>query len=122
MRRISIFIIISVLVTTSVFAQNTYYIDSTKGGDLKDGLSPDGAWKTIGKVNLEFKNGAFSPGDSILFKRGESWDDAVLIIKSGGSAAGGYLTIGAYGTGIKPIFNNPDGGIKCRLLALIISE
>ncbi|MBI4654718.1 MAG: right-handed parallel beta-helix repeat-containing protein [Nitrospirae bacterium] len=45
---------------------------------------------------------AFSPGDSILFQRGETWRRGRLTIQSGSES--GSITYGAYGTGPKPLF------------------
>ena len=81
----------------------TYYVDATGGNDSKDGLSNATPWKTIAKVNAA----SFNPGDTILFKRGETWRDANLgVIWSGSS--GSPITFGAYGSGAKPIFNGAD--------------
>ncbi len=45
------------------------YVDATGGSDANNGLSPSSAWKTIDRVNAP----TFAPGDSILFKRGETF-------------------------------------------------
>lgn len=71
-----------------------YYVDATNGSDRYDGSSPTyeggntGPWKTIERVNRT----RFSPGDSILFKRGETWVGTPLEPKNGG-APGGVITI-----------------------------
>jgi len=85
-----------IFLSSCVFSQTVYYVDSTKGRDSNDGLSASSAWKTISKINQYL----FSPGDKILFKRGETWRE-ILEISSSGSA--GYpITYGAYGKGPKP--------------------
>lgn len=89
----------------------TYYIKNA-GDDTKDGLSDGNAWQTVAKVNTEFTAGSFSAGDTISFNRGDTFNDAQLIIKQGGSV-GSILTIGAYGTGAKPIFTWTVGAINC---------
>lgn len=89
----------------------TYYIDATGGSDSNDGLTEDTAWATVDKVNAT----TFSAGDSILFKRGETFRaPAALVVTSdgtepeagivpgSGSASGGVITYGAYGLGEKP--------------------
>ncbi len=87
----------------------TYYVDATKGDDSNDGLSPETAWKTIGKVNSM----SFNPGDSILFKRGEIWREKLVVPSSG--SPGKPIIFGAYGNGNKPRIlgsvarNSPSG-------------
>jgi len=78
-----------------VVTTNRYYIDSN-GSDSSDGLSPNTAWKTLSKVS----SATFQPGDSVLFKRGDSWTGTLTIKSSGTSVA--RVTFGAYGTGDKP--------------------
>jgi len=79
-----------------------YYVDATNGNDSNDGLSPGTAWKTIAKVNSQ----TLSPGDSVLFKRGEVWREQLTVPSSGN--AGAPITFGAYGTGEKPEINGAD--------------
>jgi len=74
----------------------TYYVDYTAGNDGFSGLTPDLAWKTIAKVNAA----SLSPGDSVLFKRGETWREQLTVPSSG--SAGSPITFGAYGTGDDP--------------------
>ena len=78
-----------------------YYVDATDGNDSWDGLagsydSGSGPWQTLDKVN----NATLSPGDSVLFKRGETWREH-LIPKSGSAA--GRLTFDAYGDSSDPL-------------------
>ncbi len=75
----------------------TYYIDRMGGDNAQNGLSPISAWKTIAKINVS----SFAPGDSVLFKRGETWRESLTVPSSG--SAGSPITFGAYGTGAKPI-------------------
>jgi parallel beta-helix repeat protein len=75
----------------------TYYVDATNGSDANNGLTPEKAWKTIYMVN----NSIFTPGDSILFKRGETWRERLTVPTSG--SAGNPITFRAYGTGARPI-------------------
>lgn len=79
----------------------TYYVDVTGGADGNAGTSEGAAWQTINKVNIS----SFSPGDSILFKKGETWQEQLTVPSSGSS--GNPITFGAYGTGSEPII---DGG------------
>jgi len=75
-----------------------YYVSSS-GCDGSAGTTPATAWKTITKVNSYFS--LMVPGDSILFKRGETFFGSLVISRSGTSAL--PMIIGAYGTGAKPI-------------------
>lgn len=75
----------------------TNYYVANSGNDTHDGLTPATAWKTIAKVN----SSTFSVGDSILFNRGDSWNEKLLPPNSG--SAGSPIVFSAYGTGNKPI-------------------
>ncbi len=76
--------------TCLVAGAATYYVDATNGNDNNPGTytSP---WKTAAKVS----NSSFSPGDQILFKRGETWHEGLWLKWSG--TADNPITIGAYG-------------------------
>ncbi len=77
----------------------TYYV-STSGADSNAGTSASTPWKSISKVN---NTQSFSPGDSILFKRGDTFTEK-LIIRSSGNAENN-IVFGAYGKGVKPIID-----------------
>jgi parallel beta-helix repeat protein len=85
----------------SVFAA-TYYVDATLGNDANTGLSEATAWKTIAKVNVS----TFNPGDQVLFRKGQTWREELIVPSSGTS--GQPITFGAYGSGEKPIINGSD--------------
>ncbi|MGZ9148303.1 MAG: hypothetical protein ACXW4G_08020, partial [Candidatus Deferrimicrobiaceae bacterium] len=80
----------------------TYYVDQTGGNDSNLGTSTDNAWKTIAKVN----GSSFFAGDSILFKKGETWREQMTITSSG--SAGNVITFGAYGNGANPIISGAN--------------
>lgn len=88
-------VLLFLLFTDACFGQETYYIDASGGNDANDGLTPQTAWKNISQVNIF----DFQPGDSILFKRNETWRDQ-LLPKSGNSSA--VIYYGAFGSGNKP--------------------
>ena len=98
--RFSLLIAIAILLAPAASAGNTYYIDSTGGNDSNDGLSEGSAWKTLDKAN----GIALLPGDAILLKRGGTFGNQQLIINGSGSASA-PITIGAYGSGAKPVIN-----------------
>ncbi len=73
----------------------TYYV-SNQGDDSSNGLTAETAWRTIGHVNQQ----SFSPGDNILFRRGDTWRETLSITSSGTNAA--PITFSAYGSGERP--------------------
>jgi parallel beta-helix repeat protein len=75
-----------------------YYFSAT-GNDANAGTSISTAWHSISKFNSVFKS--FSPGDSILFERGDVFYGSLKISRSG--KLGLPITIGAYGEGASPI-------------------
>jgi len=94
----------------------TYYVSNSSGNDGNSGLTTAAPWKTIDKVNQKIDSG-LSAGDSILFKRGDTWTGgSYLEIDNIDASAGSPVTFGAYGTGVRPIFdfmglNNNDSEI-----------
>ncbi|MBU1538070.1 hypothetical protein KKF84_22350, partial [Myxococcota bacterium] len=76
----------------------TVYFVANDGDDANDGLdgTPAHAWRTIAHVNEQ----SFSPGDAVLFKRGDEWRESLLISSSGTAEA--HITFGAYGEGPRP--------------------
>lgn len=74
----------------------TYYVSSSSGSDANSGTSANAAWQTIAQVNAQ----TFQPGDSILFKRGDVWNESLAPPSSG--AAGNPITFDAYGAGTAP--------------------
>jgi len=76
----------------------TYYV-SNSGNDSNNGISPESSWLTISKVN----SASLVAGDSILFKRGDSWFGQ-LIPKSG--TVGNQIIYSVYGSGNKPVLHN----------------
>lgn len=82
------------------YAAKAYYIDSKNGSDSNPGTmgSP---WKTLVPVNKY----TFSPGDTVYFARGSSFEGG-FVIKSSGKP-GKPIVFTAYGEGPKPAFTNP---------------
>jgi hypothetical protein len=74
-----------------------YYVDYTAGSDAAAGTSEGTAWKTLAKVNAS----TFAAGDSILFKKGETWSNEYLACGQSGSL-GNPIRYGAYGLGARP--------------------
>lgn len=99
---IIILLIVTFLLTGSLCFGATYYIDATNGNDNNSGLSPEIPWKTIAKVN----SSNFQPGDSILFKRSETWREQLRVPSSGSIQQ--PLVFGAYGNGKLPCISAAD--------------
>ena len=74
----------------------TYYVSSSTGSDSASGTSAATAWQTVAHVNGQ----TFLPGDSILFKRGDIWNESLVPPSSGSS--GNPITFDAFGTGAPP--------------------
>jgi hypothetical protein len=89
-------IIFIILIVTQPCLAATYYV-SNAGNDSNAGTSTGAPWLTVAKVN----GFTFSDGDSVLFNRGDTFDDATLIP----TGLNDNMTIGAYGTGDKPWFD-----------------
>ncbi|GEM_PF-1611414 len=106
-------VLISVFPALQSGAKN-YYI-SASGSDNNNGTSPQTSWKTLDKLNNSW--GLIGPGDSVLFRRGDVFAPTsvgsrigllrIPNLKKGTAAA--PITIGAYGTGDRPVIS----GEKC---------
>ncbi len=90
-----IFIILFLLIPLSLSATN-YYVKNG-GNNALAGTSDANAWETIAKVNAV----SFNSGDSVLFKRGDTW---VLNVNEPLNNTSNGIIYGAYGSGADPIF------------------
>ena len=77
-----------------------YYVKNG-GNNSNSGLSDALAWADLTKVNSFWAAFSFSPGDSILFKCGDTFYGTLTLVEGGTS--GNPITIGSYGTGILPV-------------------
>lgn len=80
-------------------AGTIYYVDSVSGNDGNNGTSTASAWRTLSKVNST----TFAPGDQILLKRGATFSG--MAWPKGSGQSGAPITLGAYGTGNRPLIN-----------------
>jgi len=92
-----VFLFVLVIFVAMPTRATTYYV-AAAGSDTNAGTSSGAPWQTIGKVNAA----TFSPGDSILFNRGDAWYGTALVVPASGSS-GSPITFGAYGSGANPI-------------------
>jgi hypothetical protein len=74
----------------------TYYVSSSLGNDLNAGTSLGAAWQTLAHVNSQ----TLLPGDSVLLRRGDVWNESLVPPSSGTS--GSPIAFDAYGTGSAP--------------------
>src|SRR3981081_3171209 len=74
----TIFIILMIELS-GLASATTYYVSSGSGNDANGGTSSATAWQTIAKVNSQ----TFLPGDSILFRRGDIWNESLVPSSSG---------------------------------------
>jgi hypothetical protein len=84
------------LILSAGASGTTYYVSSSAGSDANSGTSASTPWQTIAHVNGQ----TFSPGDSILFKRGDVWNESLAPASSGTS--GNPIAFDAYGSGAAP--------------------
>ena len=117
MKRLSLILAIILFWLTPAFA-TTYYVDSavtdTNVGSatcdfttynpttFSTSTGSDCVFKTIADINAAL----FSAGDSILFKKGDTWREQLTVPSSG--SAGNHVTFGAYGSGALPIINGAN--------------
>ena len=76
-----------------------YYVSSSLGNDLNDGLSIQSPFQSLNKLNTM----QFNPGDSIYFKSGDYWE-GMLWLKGSGSITQ-PIVVDVYGGNNKPIIN-----------------
>ncbi len=79
-----------------VASATTYYVSSSAGNDSNSGISSAAAWQTIAHVNAQ----TFLPGDQVLFRRGDVWNESLMPPSSGNS--GNPIAFDAYGSGAAP--------------------
>lgn len=84
----------------------TFYVSQSEGNDDWSGQSavPKGAsgpWKTLARASTDYL-----PGDRILLKRGDSWNEELA--PKGNGTTGNPITITAYGEGSKPLIDRQD--------------
>jgi hypothetical protein len=89
------------LMVSTVWAKD-YYVDATTGSDASAGTSSTMAWRTLNKVNST----QFAPGDNIYLKRGEVWNEQLIVPSSGTITL--PITFSAYGTGNNPVIKCSD--------------
>lgn len=95
---------IIILISLTEVKGVTYYFSSVSGNDsrsLVQATNPSTPWKSIEKLNSIMHQ--LKPGDSVLFKRGETFYGTIVLTVSGN--AGSKIVFGAFGTGPEPIIS-----------------
>lgn len=96
-----IFLLISVSFTLK--ARNYYFsssgLDSRTNVEAQNKFTP---WLSIAKLNGFFNQ--LLPGDSVLFKRGETFYGTIIINKSGTSSSS--INVGSYGKGARAVITS----------------
>jgi|GEM_PF-4580568 len=91
-------IVLMLLSPYTVFSE-TYYVSSSEGKDGNVGTTSAAPWKTLKKVG----SSTFVPGDRIVLKRGDVWQESLVFSSSG--APGKEIMVSAYGEGKNPLIN-----------------
>ena len=93
---LAVSILIEISVTPCVYA-STYYISSSRGDDRAAGTSEQSAWCSLARLQQV----TLQPGDLVLLRRGDSWNEALLLDKLRGSQEQ-PIRIADFATGPKP--------------------
>ena len=84
-------------------AGTTYYV-SAAGSDSNAGTSTAAPWKSLTKVNQT----VLKPGDTVSFRKGDTWTGGIVASQSGTSTA--PITFNSYGTGNAPTVTGGKSG------------
>jgi len=105
------------LVDINIINKSTnYYLSSSAGNDTDDGLSKETPWETLEKISTT----ELFPGDSILFKTGDTFNGQLVV--NGSGIKDHSIVISSYGNGEKPIIDgaNVEGG--AHLTSILINN
>ncbi len=106
------------LLSFSLCAQNQYYLSSSTGNDNNNG-SQTQPWKTLSKLS----NITLGPGDTVYFKKGDTFRGHYVV--NGSGTEGNPITFTSYGTGNQPILSgsdHEDGGGDYREAILVTNH
>jgi Right handed beta helix region len=84
------------LLTAQAGMAAIYYVDNNTGADTNSGATPATAWSSLARVAAA----QLAPGDYVLLRRGQVWQERLSIRASGSADA--PIVFGAYGTGAAP--------------------
>lgn len=106
--RLVLFLVLFIVFIPYRSRANNYYFSNTTGNDNYSNIQArniNTPWKSINKLNSMFSS--FMAGDSILFKKGDIFDGAITISKSGSAFA--PIVFSAYGQGNTPVISGLTG-------------
>ena len=106
------------LLSFSLCAQNQYYLSSSTGNDNNNG-SQTQPWKTLSKLS----NTTLGPGDTVYFKKGDTFRGHFVV--NGSGTEGNLITFTSYGSGNQPIISgssHDDGGGDYREAILVTNH
>lgn len=89
------------LLVISLICSATSYHFANAGNDVTGNGSISTPYQTITKVNSLWASGTFAPGDSIVFKAGDTFTGTITVTESG--SIGSPIIIGKYWAGADPI-------------------
>ncbi len=118
MRRQIKFQLFVLLLSFSLCAQNQYYLSSSTGNDNNDGSQAQ-PWKTLSKIS----NTSLGPGDTVYFKKGDTFRGHFVVDGSGTEE--NLITFTSYGSGNQPIISgsdHDDGGGDYREAILVTNH
>ena len=79
-----------------------YHVSASSGNDEGAGTAESTAWKTLARASQQ----DLKPGDQILLKAGDTWDEELK--PKGNGTPTNPIVIGYYGQGEKPLINRQD--------------
>ena len=106
------------ILSFSLCAQNQYYLSSSTGNDNNNG-SQTQPWKTLSKLS----NTTLGPGDTVYFKKGDTFRGHYVV--NGSGTEGNLITFTSYGSGNQPIISgssHDDGGGDYREAILVTNH
>lgn len=103
------FVFTAFLFCVSAYAEDSspgsvYYIDAENGSDENSGLRENEAWRTLSRICEN--EGEIKPGDTILLKRGQTFEGGIKM--PAGGEEGKPVTLSAYGEGEKPLITDDN--------------
>jgi formylglycine-generating enzyme required for sulfatase activity len=98
--------IVVIAATATPARAATYYVSESSGNDAWSGQTTGskgktGPWKTLGRASIEY-----APGDRILLKCGDTWNEDLR--PKGSGTPDKPIFIGSYGSGAKPVIDRGD--------------
>jgi hypothetical protein len=94
----------------------TFYVDSEKGDDARNGTSPEQAWKTLARLNRE----PLTAGSRVLLQAGRTY--AGYLKPQGSGEPGRPNLIDRYGEGAKPCIRTEGGPDNAEQAGVVLDN